>query len=250
MSHFIEKPIDAVVFDCDGTLSQIEGIEYFAEKKQVKQQVALLTEIAMSLSGITPTLYSKRLNLAKPSVLDVQALGDAYFDARTPDIEHVVENLQALGKRVYVVSAGIKPAVVAFAAQLNIPETCVYAVDLNHSSEGEYTGYDHTSPLIHNDGKRTILEQLHQVHERIAFVGDGMNDISARDCVTRFVGYGGAFYREKIAEQSDFYITSPSMLPLLGLTLTKDEFAQVGLTIPMDTVKTPKHPFSKPKGTS
>jgi phosphoserine phosphatase len=31
----LQHPLDAVVFDCDGTLSQIEGIDALAEKNDV-----------------------------------------------------------------------------------------------------------------------------------------------------------------------------------------------------------------------
>jgi phosphoserine phosphatase len=40
-------PFDAVIFDCDGTLSAVEGIDELAEKNAVGREVKALTQIAM-----------------------------------------------------------------------------------------------------------------------------------------------------------------------------------------------------------
>ncbi len=57
-----------------------------------------------------------------------------------------------------------------------------------------------------------------------------MNDAIARDVVTRFVGYGGIFYRENIAALCEFYIKSKSLTPLLPLLLTQEEFLTLSAT--------------------
>ncbi len=54
-----------------------------------------------------------------------------------------------------------------------------------------------------------------------------MNDFEVYDLVTRFIGYGGAFYHEKIAKKCRFYIKSASLLPLLALALTAEEYKQL-----------------------
>lgn len=223
----LTTPIDAVVFDCDGTLSFIEGIDELAERNGVGEPVALLTEKAMSETGITPDLYEKRMSMVKPSRGQLIQLGLHYFLNRTPDSLEVIEVLKALNKTIYVLSAGLNPAVKIFAALLGVSEDNVYAVDTRFENQGDYQGYNDSSPLTKKDGKRTIMQQLRPKHSQILLAGDGMNDREALDFIDRFVGYGGAFYREKVAALCDFYIRCCSLTPLLPLILTESERDQL-----------------------
>jgi len=106
---------------------------------------------------------------------------------------------------------------------LAIPDADIYAVDIHFDHAHQYAGFDTTSPLIYNDGKRVIIEKLNVEHQRLIHIGDGLTDAIARDLVTRFIGYGGVFYRENIASISDYYIKVSSTAPLLALSLTNDE---------------------------
>lgn len=223
MVPVLTQPIDAIVFDCDGTLSHIEGIEVLAEQHGVGDPVRALTEQAMSHSGITPSLYAERLALVQPTRTEVIQLAQQYYAARSPNLHAVLHAFQALGKAIYVVSAGVNPAVTLFAAMLNIPADCVYAVDLRFSTEGQYTGYDTAAYPANAGGKRELILELKARHPRIVHVGDGMNDAVVADSVTRFIGYGGVRPREKVAALSFYYLRCASMAPLLPLCLTASE---------------------------
>lgn len=223
----LSVPIDAVIFDCDGTLTHIEGIDELARMNGVGRQVTELTAEAMGGSGLTPALFQKRLNLVVPGASQVTALGDIYFQHRTPDLLPVIQTLQELGKAVYIVSAGLSPAVIGFGRLLSIDPAHIFAVDIYFDDAGNYRDFDHHSPLIHADGKRSIVQQLSQRHPRTVYVGDGLNDYAVYDLVTRFVGYGGAFYRESIAQRCQYYLKAPSMAPLLPLCLTSEEIQRL-----------------------
>lgn len=224
-----EQPFDAIVLDCDGTLSTIEGIDVLAEQNGVYDEVHRLTSIAMTQTGITPELYESRISLVKPTKAQLLALGQQYFFERSLDALQLVETFLSLKKAVYVVSAGINPAVKIFADLLGISEKNVFAVDAHFDAAGNYKGFDCNSPCTYRSGKRDIALELKKRHGRVLYVGDGMNDFEVHDCVDRFVGYGGNFYRENIAEGSEYYIRSASMLPLLPLALTQQEFEQLNI---------------------
>lgn len=224
-SYALSESIDAVVFDCDGTLSSIEGIEILAEQNSVGKRVHELTEIAMSHEGISSALYEERLALVRPSRADVIQLAQQYFISRTEDIVSVIEVLKALGKEIFVMSAGVNPAVQLFSAMLDIPAQHVYAVDLTFSADGAYESYDADAHVASNKGKKVLVDELKKQFPRIIHVGDGMNDVAVIDSVERFVGYGGAKYRQKISDLASFYITCSSMSPLLPLCLTVQEAA-------------------------
>lgn len=216
-------PLDAIIFDCDGTLSALEGIDELAKLNGAGAAVQQLTADAMGKTGINPELYQQRLALTQPTRDQVLALGEQYFNHQAPDVLAVIQLLQALNKAVYIISAGLYPAVAIFGKLLGVPQENIFAVNIYFDSAGNFSDFDHASPLVTADGKRTISSQLKQKHPRILHIGDGLNDYSTHDLVTRFVGYGGFFYRARIAELCQYYIATPSMTALLPLCLTVAE---------------------------
>lgn len=222
----LEIPFEAIVFDCDGTLSSIEGIDVLAEKNHVGDMVKRLTADAMGHLGMNPEIYRERLNLVNPTKHQVYALGERYFEHLEPDCLAVIRLLQRCHKRIFIVSAGLKMAIDRLGQHLNIPTQQIYAVELSFDLSGNYLDFDTTSPLIKSAGKQEIIKLITNQFKRVAYIGDGLNDVMVKDFVDRFIGYGGAFYRENIAAMCEYYVKSKSMLPLLPLLLTQQEIAQ------------------------
>lgn len=225
----LQTPIEAIVFDCDGTLSAIEGVDELAKSNGVGDQVVALTAKAMGETGLNEALYHERLKLIYPHRDQVLALGQLYFHHQVPDVALVINLLQRLNKSVYVASAGLSPAVKLFGELLNIPTKNIFAVDISFDEQGKFHTFDRTSPLITQHGKRMIISQLKNKHQTIVHVGDGLNDIVTHDLVTRFIGYGGIFYRKNIADLCQYYIQSASLTPLLPLILTQAEMQQLSI---------------------
>lgn len=222
-SFQLSDPIDAVVFDCDGTLSLIEGIETLARANGAGARVKELTEQAISHTGMSPEVYQERLELMQPTRLQLIDLAQRYYASRAPSVAAVIDVLQRLGKSIYVVSSGMNPAVTLFSTMLGIPANHVYAVNITFSGSGEYLGYDKSSVLIEYSGKQVIARNITAKHKRVLWVGDGLNDVVVTPEVTRFVGYGGLAYREKVAQQSAYYMMCQSMTPILPLSLAQNE---------------------------
>jgi phosphoserine phosphatase len=223
----LDTPLSTVIFDCDGTLSTIEGIDVLAEHNGMGQEVCDLTQEAMTRSGMNPELYRKRLELVNPTEEQVVALGKEYYANRVEDVEQVIQILKRLNKALFILSAGVYPAVKEFGKLLEIAEDNVIAVHLQFNERGNYAGYDHHSPLGYTNGKRAIMAELNKTQPAIAFVGDGLNDIEAKELVQRFIGYGGKFYRQVMSDRSDYYIRSVSFSPVLPLVLTLEESQQL-----------------------
>lgn len=226
MSNISWQPIDtieAIVFDCDGTLSTLEGIDEIARHKGIGHQIESLTAHAMTHAGISPEFYSERLSIVRPTLEQTQALGLQYYQNRVEDISHVIETLMRLNKTVYIVSAGMYQAVAHFGNLLTIPMENIHAIHIHFDEEGQYHDFDRGSPLVNRTGKRDYIMELKKKHKTLLHVGDGLNDHVVYDLVTRFVGFGGAFFRENIAAACEYYIKSPSMAPLLPLALTQEE---------------------------
>lgn len=222
-SSQLKTPLDAVIFDCDGTLSRIEGIDELAALNGAATAVKNLTAEAMGHLGMHPELYHERLVLTQPTRDQMVVIGDAYIRTLSEDAHAVVALYQHLQKPVFIVSAGLLPAVLQLALYLHIPEDCVSAVNIAFDTQGKFQDFDRKSPLTHSKGKREIVQAIMARHARVAFIGDGLNDMAVQPDVTRFIGYGGAFYRENIAAACEYYIKESSFAPLLPLTLTLDE---------------------------
>ena len=106
----------SVVFDCDSTLSTIEGVDELARRKGI--DVARLTADAMA--GLVPLneVYGARLQQIAPTTDDLIWLADLYARTVVPGAREVVGALTDLGIECHVISGGLLPAVQPFALSL------------------------------------------------------------------------------------------------------------------------------------
>lgn len=205
-----------VVFDCDSTLSAIEGIDELAGGHLAA--IAALTERAMRGEVALEAVYGTRLDLIRPSRDALDALGHAYIAAAIPDARETIQALCTGGVAVHILSGGFRQAIEPFAAWLGIASESVHAVELQFDDDGQYAGYDTTSPLARSGGKRVVLEHWDPPLTRpILFVGDGITDLEARPAVDHFVAFAGVAARPEVIAGADTVLSTPSLHPLLAL---------------------------------
>jgi phosphoserine phosphatase len=208
----------SVVFDCDSTLSAIEGIEYISADHVAA--VEALTREAMD--GFTPleSVYGRRLDLVRPDRATIDRLTSAYIDTLTEDASEVVTALIAEGIRVRVLSGGLLPAVRGLAQELGLGPGDVAAVDVLFGADGSWRGYDAASPLARAGGKAEVLGGWRATMPApIMLVGDGATDAEAKDAVDVFVAYCGLVERPVVVAAADAVIRSVSLAPVLALAL-------------------------------
>lgn len=207
-----------VVFDCDSTLTAVEGIDELARGHAAK--VAALTEAAMRGELPLQEVYGLRLDLVRPTRAQVDTLGRRYIDALVPDAREVVAALRAEGVTVKIVSGGLRPAVCALARALGVPDEDVAAVDVHFDEQGEYAGFDAASPLARSGGKRRLLDAWRDRLPRpVLFVGDGITDLEAAPAVDAFIAFAGVARREPVIAAADHVIGDASLAPVLALAL-------------------------------
>lgn len=208
----------SVIFDCDSTLSAIEGIEELAHAH--REEIARLTEAAMRGEIPLEDVYGHRLELVRPTRDQVAGLGERYVATLVSDARETIAALLAEGIEVRVMSGGIRQAVVPLAIALGLTERAVAAVDVHFSADGEYAGFDRASPLARSGGKRTVLEQwLPELPRPIMLVGDGATDLEARPPADRFVAFAGVVERPAVIDAADDVVRAPSLAPVLVLAL-------------------------------
>lgn len=216
-------PYDAVLFDCDSTLSRIEGIDELA--RGMEAEIAALTDAAMSGEVALEDVYAKRLEKIRPDRAAVEAVGRLYVERAMPHAVELVAALHALGKRVYVVSGGLRTPVAHLAAHLRIPDERVHAVAIHHDDAGAYADFDRESPLARSGGKPEIVRELGE--RRAVLVGDGTSDLEAAPFLARFIGFGGVKARPAVFEAARVTCAVPDLAALVPCLFSGDELARL-----------------------
>ena len=70
----------AVCFDCDGTLTRIEGIDELARRSDLEPEIAPLTEGAMDGTLSIEDVYARRLEIVRPDRDALEWLGARYIE--------------------------------------------------------------------------------------------------------------------------------------------------------------------------
>ena len=220
-----EPPYAAVYFDCDSTLSSIEGVDELLRwaPPTLRADIAALTEQAMNGTLPLAAVYEQRLSLLAPRRQQLDEVGALYIQRLVPDAHLVVQALQSLGKHVGIVSGGLLVPVQHVAASLGIAAANVHAVPLHFAADGSYRDFDRTSPLWRNGGKIDVVHALPAAHRPLAFVGDGITDAETQGHVARFVGFGGVVVRPKVRERADIFVATKSLAGVLPHVLTAAE---------------------------
>jgi phosphoserine phosphatase len=178
--------------------------------------VASLTERAMRGEVPLSSVYGERLKLINPSRDDVAALADMYQSMLAPGAAQAVRQLHESGRRVVLISGGIREAILPLASSLGIADGEVHAVTLTFTPEGRYAGHDAASPLTTSDGKRTVVEQL-ALPKRVLAVGDGATDLAMKPAVDLFAAYTGFVSRAAVVASADLVIDSFDQIVELAL---------------------------------
>jgi phosphoserine phosphatase len=232
-----------IFFDCDSTLTTIEGIDELARLKGQVDHIADLTRRAMEGEIKLEDVFAARLDLLRPTRADLRRIAQAYRETIVPDARETIAALRFAGCDVYIVSGGLLPAVQEFARALGLPGRNVRAVPIQFDQlSGQWWRYDldryggnpderylglPPTPLIETQGKRQIIAELSGAEKRTMLIGDGVTDLEARDAVKLFVGFGGAVQRVRVAAEAAVYISADSLAPIVPLALSRHDAEKV-----------------------
>ncbi|MBI2969985.1 MAG: HAD-IB family phosphatase [Gammaproteobacteria bacterium] len=208
-----------VIFDCDSTLSAIEGVDELAASRGLGAEIRELTAAAMAGRTALEEVYGRRLDLIRPHRADLDWLGKRYVEALVPGAADTVRILHSLGRQVHIVSAGFLQAVHAVATALGVARENVHAVELRFNANGSYAGFAE-SPLTRSGGKAAICSELMTRYGQAVAIGDGATDLEMKNTGARVIGFGGVIVRPEVRKAADVYVTEPSLLAVLPHILT------------------------------
>jgi phosphoserine phosphatase len=236
---------DLIFFDCDSTLSTIEGIDELARLKGKEWRVGLLTEKAMNGDLELEEVYGKRLRAIRPTRGQLKAIEELYWEHLVPDVQAVLDALRFLKKDVFIISGGLAGAVRGFGKRLGVPPENIRAVEVEYdqlsgdwwryyepqsSHKQAYLDYD-DGPLTVTSGKPDIIRELAGERPgRRLMVGDGSSDLATRSVVDLFAGFGGVIARERVQREADVFIPTLSIAPVLPLAAGPAGYERVANT--------------------
>jgi phosphoserine phosphatase len=204
-----------IVFDCDSTLSKIEGIDELARLRGEKtfSEIEALTNAAMNGEVAIDEIFARRLDIIQPSKIFCEQVGQLYIKHIEPTAKATLEKLKNDGWIITIVSGGFTQVIRPLADHLNIKR--IDAVPLHFTPDGSYAGYDTSAPPTRNGGKPEVIRELKKELSptRIVMVGDGISDLETKGDVDIFIGFGRYADREKVHLEADHFITSLDAIP-------------------------------------
>lgn len=235
-------PFKHVFFDCDSTLTTVEGIDVLADMLGKGWRVSVLTDAAMNGEVDLEEVYSKRLRALQPTRGQIQAIRRVYKQNVVQDGSAVISALKDLGHHVYIISGGLAEPVAEFGMYLGVPREHIRAVEIEYDALAgkwwrqnqnqpnvaeRYLNHSSESLTISTGKARIIQELLGGQTGRSLLIGDGVSDLLASQAVDLFVGFGGVVSRTRVRREASLFIDGPSIAPLL--TVAAGPAALVGL---------------------
>jgi len=215
--YSVGSPPKLVIFDCDSTLSAIEGIDELARGRgaQVFAEVEAMTREAMEGKIAVEEVFARRLALIRPRRADVAAVGRLYVEQVEPTALAAISQLKAAGWTPLILSGGFRQAIAPLAAHLGIAR--VEAVEIFFDAAEEYAGFDEEFPTTRSGGKPECIARLKRelAPSRLVLVGDGVSDLEAKPVVDLLVGFGRYTERAKVKAEAHAFIHRLDALPAL-----------------------------------
>jgi phosphoserine phosphatase len=210
-------------FDCDSTLSSIEGIDELARERgaEIFQQIVDLTNAGMN--GLVPLheVFPRRMDILRPDKVTCNAVAQRYIDTIVPGVRETLQALRDEDWTIVIISGGFAPLIEPLANLLGI--SFIEAVPLHHDELGNYTGYGADFPTTRNGGKPEIIREWKQamLPKTTIMVGDGISDLEAASEVDLFIGFGGVVARDAVKQRAEQFVESFSEIAPLAKKAAK-----------------------------
>ena len=221
------------LFDCDSTLSAVEGIEELATEPDHRDAIAELTDSAMAGDVPLEEVYGRRLALLQPTRSEVVSIRNRYKTNVVPHAKELVAALNDLDNETWVISGGLIEPVREFATWLGVEPGRVRAVRAEFDPfEGDwwkaangpreldarYADY-RKCHLTSSTGKADVIRANVASNSRKLLVGDGSSDLAAAGAVDLFVAFAGVVDRPAVTDTAPVVIDCESLAPVLALAL-------------------------------
>jgi phosphoserine phosphatase len=197
----------SVILDVDSTLSNIEGIDWLAAQRGPEIEAWSSDLTARAMSGKIPieAVYGERMGVVRPSLSEIQELARIYVNRVAPRAKETLAELKERGVDLIMVSGGLREAILPLAEELGVNSNHVNAVSVFFDKDGNYSGFDESSPFTRQYGKRSAVSRM-KLTGPILAVGDGMTDSEMKPVVDCFVAFVGFTRRDPVVRLADHVV--------------------------------------------
>jgi phosphoserine phosphatase len=201
------RRFNSVVLDVDSTLAGLEGVDWLAALRgpDAEARSTELTDKAMQ--GLIPLqeVYGQRLNSIRPTKAELEELSRVYIQRMAPKARETVSRLREEGVDLTIASGGFRQAILPLASELGVEADKVHAVRLLFDDDGKYAGFDESSLLARQYGKRDTIAGL-KLKSPVLAVGDGITDFEIAMVVDAFAAFTGFIRRDAVIARADYVV--------------------------------------------
>ncbi|MEK7594992.1 MAG: HAD-IB family phosphatase [Patescibacteria group bacterium] len=201
------------VFDCDSTLTQVEGLDELASIKGLNGQVCALTKFAMDGFLTFNESFVQRVDLIKPTQKELEDLALKYMQKKVRGVGTLVTLIKKRGGNVFILSGGIKTVLDIFGRHIGVPDKNIFGCELSFLQNGEFGGLVENGLFLF--GKAAILKKIAATGPTV-FVGDGFNDLEAANACDLFIGFGGVVERAVVKKTVKNYYSGKDLTGLMA----------------------------------
>ena len=191
-----------IAFDCDSTLSSIEGVDELARiaGDRIFREVEDLTNLAMDGEVPVEEIFARRLDLIRPTREQCAEVGKMYLETVEPTAKETIAKLTDLGWECLIISGGFEPCIAPLAQELGIKR--VEAVPLQFDETGNYLGFNSDYPTTRSGGKPEIIRLIRSAigPNKFVMVGDGVSDLETTPEVDTFIGFFKYVQRKNVVK--------------------------------------------------
>ena len=157
------------------------------------------------------------MHAVRPNRAEIEQLGRIYIDRMTDGARELFADLHERGIETVMVSGGLREAIAPLAAERGVVLRHVHAVSIYFYNDGCYAGFEESSPMTRQNGKRLVVGAM-GLEAPVLAVGDGMTDSEMKSVVDGFAAFTGFTNRPPVIERADFVIENFDQLRALVLT--------------------------------
>jgi phosphoserine phosphatase len=195
------------VLDVDSTLAGIEGVDWLAALRGPAAEARSKELTDKAMQGVIPLqeIYGQRLESIRPTQSELEELSRIYIERIASGARATVSRLREEGVDLTIASGGFRQAILPLASELGVPADKVHAVRLLFDHDGEYAGFDESSLLARQYGKRDTIAGL-GLKSPVLAVGDGITDFEIAMVVDAFAVFTGFIRRDAVIARADYVI--------------------------------------------